>query len=113
MMNNLSTGVHSAGTGSSSKEIGGLQLLVAHDPTTGTVGGIVRSVSTNAFWKNISFDATTDGGAAATSANIQSYMNQVWVQVVRGTDMPDLIVADNTYWRFYIESMQAIQRVTK
>ena len=112
MMNNLSTGVHSNGTGSSSKEIGGLQLLVAHDPTTGTVGGIDRSVSTNAFWKNISFDATTDGGAAATSANIQSYMNQTWVQVVRGTDMADLIVADNTYWRLYLESMQAIQRVT-
>ena len=39
-------------------------------------------------------------------------MNQTWVQVVRGTDMPDLIVADNTYWRLYLESMQAIQRVT-
>lgn len=111
MMNNLSTSVYSDGTGSSSKEIGGLQLLVADDPTTGTVGGIDRSSAANAFWRNITFDATTDGGAAATSANIQSYMNQVWVQVVRGADMPDLIVADNAYWRLYLESMQAIQRV--
>ena len=112
MMNNISTAVYSDGTGSSSKEIGGLQLLVADSPTTGTVGGIDRSVSTNEFWRNIAFSALSDGGAAATSANIQTYMNQVWVQVVRGTDMPDLVVGDNTYWRLYLESLQAIQRVT-
>ena len=110
MMNQISTGVYSDGTGSSSKEIGGLQHLVADAPTSGTVGGIDRS--TNSFWQNIAFSAVTNGGAAATSANIQSYMNQIWVQLVRGTDMPDLIVADNTYWRLYLESMQAIQRVT-
>ena len=112
MMNNISTGVYADGTGSSSKEIGGLRLLVPDDPTTGTVGGIDRSVSTNSFWRSIAFSAVWDGGAAATSANIQSYMNQLWVQLVRGTDMPDLIVADDTYWRLYLESMQAIQRVT-
>ncbi len=112
MMNNISTGVYADGTGSSSKEIGGLRLLVPDDPTTGTVGGIDRSVGTNSFWQSIAFSAVTDGGAAATSANIQSYMNQTWVQLVRGTDAPDLIVADNIYWRLYLESMQAIQRVT-
>ncbi len=112
MMNNISTAVYADGTGSSSKEIGGLQLLVADAPSTGTVGGIDRSVGTNSFWQNIKFGASGDGGAAATSANMQSYMNQLWVQLVRGTDAPDLIVADNTYWRLYLESMQAIQRVT-
>ena len=111
MNNNLSTAIYSDGTGSSSKEIGGLQLLVADDPTSGTVGGINRTTSTNTFWRNIQFDATDDGGAAANSGNIQSYMNRVWVQLVRGTDMPDLIVADNAYWRLYLESLQAIQRV--
>ena len=112
MMNNLSTGVYADGTGSSSKEIGGLQLLVADTPTTGTVGGIDRSSAANTFWKNISFDASSDGGSAADSANIQSYFNRLWVQLVRGTDMPDLVVCDNAYWRLYLESMQAIQRVT-
>ena len=112
MINNISTAVYSDGTGSSSKEIGGLLLLVPNDPTTGTVGGINRATSTNSFWRSIVLNATSDGGAAATSDNIQSYMNQVWVQVVRGTDMPDLIVADNTYWRLYLESLQGIQRIT-
>jgi hypothetical protein len=38
-------------------------------------------------------------------------MNRVAVQLVRGTDRPDMIVADNNYYRYFLESMQAIQRV--
>jgi hypothetical protein len=110
MINNISTGVYSDGTGSGSKQIGGLQLLVADSPSTGTVGGINRA--TYSFWRNISADATTDYGAAVTSALIQSYMNRIYVQLVRGTDRPDLIVADNNYWRAYLESLQSIQRIT-
>lgn len=108
--NTISTSIYSDGTGSSSKEIGGLQHLIADDPTSGTVGGIARASYT--FWRNIQFDATDDGGAAASTTNIQSYMNQVWVQTVRGADFPDTVVADNTYWRLYLESLQAIQRIT-
>lgn len=107
-MNSLSVDIYS--DGSASGQITGLQALVAASPSTGTVGGIDRS--TWSFWRNISFSAATDGGAAATSANIQSYMNRVAIQLLRGTDAPDLIVADNNYYRLYLESLQAIQRVT-
>jgi len=31
--------------------------------------------------------------------------------LVRGADKPDLIVADNNFYRFYLESLQAIQRI--
>lgn len=108
MANNISADIYSDGT--ATNQIGGLQLLVADSPATGTVGGINRA--TFSFWRNVAFDATTDGGAAATSANIQQYMNRVYVQIVRGADRPDLIVADNNYWRLYLESLQAIQRIT-
>ena len=110
MMNNLSADCYSDGTADGGKQIGGLQLLVADSPSTGTVGGINRA--SWSFWRNVSFDATTDGGAAATASNIQSYMNRVWLQLVRGTDRPDLIIADNNYFRLYWESLQAIQRIT-
>lgn len=110
MTNNLAADVYSDGTADGGKQVGGLQLLIADSPTSGTVGGINRATWT--FWRNVSFDATTDGGAAATAANIQSYMNRVWLQLVRGTDRPDLIVADNAYYRLYWESLQAIQRIT-
>lgn len=109
MQNNISADMYSDGTADGGKQIGGLQSLIADTPTN-TVGGINRS--TWAFWKNVSFDATTDGSAAATYSNIQSYMNRVWLQVVRGTDRPDLIIADNNYYRLYWESLQAIQRIT-
>lgn len=109
MSNNLSTGIFSDGTGSAGKQVGGLQLLVADDPTTGTVGGINRA--NFSFWQNITFDATSDGGAAASASNIQDYMNAVWIQLVRGADNPDIIVADDNYFNFFWQSLQAIQRI--
>lgn len=109
MVNNIADGCYSDGTGSGGKQIGGLQHLVADSPSSGTVGGINRA--TWSFWRNISFDASSDGGAAATAANIQSYMNRLYVQLVRGTDVPDLVVADNNYFRLYLESLQSIQRI--
>lgn len=108
MANGMAADVYSAGTASGGKQIGGLQLLVADTPTN-TVGGIDRATWT--FWRNISYDATTDGGAAVTSANIQRYMNRVAGQIVRNTDRPDLIIADNNYYTAYLESLQAIQRI--
>lgn len=110
MENLISSGVYSDGTGSGGKQITGLQAIIADSPASGIVGGINRG--TWGFWSNQTFDASTDGGTAATSANIQSYMNRLAVQLVRGTEGPDLIVADNNYYRLFLESMQAIQRVT-
>lgn len=108
--NDISTGLYSNGTGNGGKDITGLALAVSTSPGSGSYGGIDRG--TWSFWQNIAFDATTDGGAAATAANIQSYMNRVAVQLVRGADRPDMIVAGNNYYRAYLESLQAIQRVT-
>jgi hypothetical protein len=109
MRNNMSTGVYSDGTANGGKQIGGLALLVA-DAGTGTVGGINSTTWT--FWQNAKFDCTTDGGAAATSANILTYMNRMWLRLVRGADKPDLICADNNYYRLYMEALQPNQRFT-
>ena len=65
MVNNIAADMYSDGTADGGKQIGGLQLLVADDPTTGTVGGINRA--SYSFWRNATYDASTDGGAAATS----------------------------------------------
>lgn len=110
LMNEISEGLYGDGTGNSGKDITGLALAVSAAPSSGTYGGINRA--NWAFWRNVAFDATTDGGAAATAGNIQSYMNRVAIQLVRGSDRPDIIVAGNNYYRFYLESLQAIQRVT-
>lgn len=109
LMDQISAGIYSDGTGNSGKDITGLKAAISTTPASGTYGGINRA--TWSFWRNTAFSATTDGGAAASAANIQSYMNRVAVQLVRGTDRPDMIVADNNYYRYFLESMQAIQRV--
>ena len=103
-MDNVVAGsMYSDGTGSGGKEIGGLQLLVADTPTN-TVGGISRT--TWPFWANIAASGTF------TSAGIQASMDNLWVQLVRGTDRPRIILADNTAYSVFVQSMQTIQRVT-
>jgi hypothetical protein len=107
-VNGISYDIYS--DGSQPNQINGLQALVSSSPTTGIIGGIDRSQWP--FWQNIKFGAVADGTTAATSTNIQSYMNRVILQLVRGRDGVDLIVADNTYYRLFLESLQAIQRIT-
>ncbi len=103
MQNGIAFGMYSDGTQFGGKIIGGLQLLVADTPTN-TVGGISRS--TWPFWANIAASITN------TAAGIQASMDNLWVQLVRGTDRPKMIMADNTAYSTFTQSMQLIQRVT-
>jgi hypothetical protein len=110
-MNALSYYLYSDGSVTGS--ITGLGSLVATAPTSGTVGGIDRA--TWVFWQNIQYGAVTDGGAAASVANIQQYMLALWRQLVGAGgpgSRPDLAVADNNYWSLYHQSLTAIQRIT-
>lgn len=106
-MNGLSQGVY--GDGSVTNSVGGLQLLVSSTPTSGVVGGIDRSVWT--FWQNQVWSAATNGNTTLSSASILQQMDALWVQLVRGRDYPDLIVADNITYRYYLNALQAIQRI--
>lgn len=106
MKNTFATSLYSNGTGSAGKELGGLQLLVADDPTAaGTVGGINQV--TNTFWRN-QFSAA----AATTSATIQDRMNSMWLATKRGRDQVDLILNDDDMYTYYWASLQAKQRFT-
>ena len=104
MKNKLSAALYGDGTGSSGKEIGGLRLLVADAPETGVVGGIDRA--SNEFWRNQSVSE------AITSANILAKMDETYLKCCRGTDKPDLIVADNVMYSAYEQALQPNQRFT-
>ncbi len=106
-MNGLSQGVYGDGTVTNS--VGGLQLLVAATPTSGTVGGIDRSQWT--FWQNQTWSAGTNGGTVLSSATILQQMDSLWVSLIRGRDFPDLIIADNVTYKYYLNALQAIQRI--
>jgi hypothetical protein len=76
---------------------------------------VLSAASTRAtwtFWQSKKFGSVADGGGAATTANIISYMNRLWLQLVRGTDKPDIVLADNNYYRLYMEALQPQQRFT-
>lgn len=109
MMNAIAQGVYADGTGSGSKEIGGLQLLVADSVASGSVGGINQATYT--WWANYVRDAS-DNSVTLSASTIQSEWNTVYPNLVRGTDRPDLIIVDNTCWNYYLTSLQAIQRIS-
>lgn len=110
LANRISQDIYGDGTGNSGKNLTGLAAAVPDVPNTGTYGGINRA--TYSFWRSVAFSGLTDGNAAVTSANIQGYMDSVAVQLIRGTDKPDLIVCDNNYYKLYLQSLQAIQRIS-
>lgn len=109
LMNRISNDCYLDGTGNGGKNMTGLQAAVADAPSTGTYGSINRA--TYAFWQNKAFSALTNGGGAASAANIIQYMTALAIQMVRGQDKTDLIVADNNYFQLYVNGLQAIQRI--
>jgi hypothetical protein len=103
MRNIVCGSLYSDGTGSGGKEITGLNAAVPLDPTTGTYGGIDRA--TWNFWRSKVVNV-------ANTSTIQANMNTLWASLIRGSDRPDLIIADNVVWSAYVASLQAQQRFT-
>jgi hypothetical protein len=109
MQNTVGAALFYSNTEAGGKAIGGLQHLVADLPTSGTVGNINRAVDT--WWANQYYDFSTLG-VTASSTTIQHAMNLTYLNCIRGSDHPDLIVAGSTYFTYYEESLQPQQRFT-
>lgn len=111
--NNFSNDVYS--DGSLPNQINGLQALVA-DAGTGTVGGI--DSSTWGFWQNKvqSAAAPLQGTGAITigSTTIENdLMLPLWLELTRGNDKPDLIIASNDMYTYYEKSQVGFKQYTK
>jgi hypothetical protein len=99
---------YSDGTGEGGNEIGGLQLLVADDPTTGTVGGINRANYT--FWRNQLYDFSVES-VTPSATTIQGAMNTLYRRCqTQGGQLVDLITGGDTYFGYFEDSLQANQR---
>ncbi len=106
MSNQMAMALYGDGTENDGKSIGGLKLLVADTPTTGTVGNINRATTGNEFWRN---QAVTD---TLTKENIRTKMNDLYLKCSRGVDKPDLIVADDKLYTMFEDSLTDLQRFT-
>ncbi len=104
---------YSDGTGSGGKQMHGLGLFIPSDPSTGTVGGISRV--SNTFWRNQVVTATMSAAVNLASAAPPAFLralNTLAIRCTRGSDRPDLYVADALGYQTYLESLQPIQRLT-
>lgn len=73
----------------------GLQALVPDDPTTGSIGGQDRAVST--WWRTSSYDF--DGTLDET--NIEEAFDDVLMDLTMKGDKPDLILVGRNIYRLY------------
>jgi len=103
LLNRISGDLYGDGTGNGGKNIDGLAAAIAVSPTTGTYGGINRANFT--FWRN---QITT----GATSSTMLAKMTEAAIKQIRGTDKADLYIAGNNMYQFFVNALQAIQRIT-
>ena len=96
-------------SGALDEQMGGLQLIIADDPTTNTsVGGINQN--TYSFWRNKVYDFSSASVTASTK--IKTGMNNLYLQCTFGKEQPDIILADDTFYTYYESSLQEQQRFT-
>jgi hypothetical protein len=104
---------YSDGTSFGGKQLHGLGLFVVTSPATGTVGGIDRA--SNTFWRNQTATVTTGAQINIAATNPSSYLvalNSLSISCTRGSDRPDLYVADGLHYQHYLSSLQPLQQIT-
>lgn len=109
--NSLSSDMYSDGT--AANQINGLQAICP-DTAGGSLGGI--DGDTYAFWQATVQDASAPiSGAGITLSNTtfeQPFMLQLYLELTRGSDHPDLVVLSNDYFTFFEGTQVSIKRVT-
>lgn len=103
MKNNITKAVYSDGT--VAKSFAGLKAFVT-DAGTGIVGGI--DATTWPFWKN-QFQSVARATGLQYPA-LKAGMNALWMKLIRGTEKPDLVVADAEIYSTYESGLQENQR---
>lgn len=108
--NNMSSDIYSDGT--SSNQVNGIQA-VCPDTAGGTLGGIDGDTYT--FWQATVQSAASpiSGGAITLAAGtFEQFMRQLYIELTRGADMPDLCVLSNDYFDFFEASQVSNKRYT-
>lgn len=103
MKNNITKAVYSDGT--VAKSFAGLKAFITDDGT-GIVGGI--DAGTWAFWKNQFQDIARATGLQYPA--LKAGMNALWMKLIRGTEKPDLVLADAEIYSTYESGLQENQR---
>src|SRR6185436_17668823 len=103
MKNNITKATYSDGT--VAKSFAGLKAFITDDGT-GIVGGI--NATTWPFWKN-QFQSIARATGLQYPA-LKDGLNALWLKLVRGTEKPDLLVADAEIYATFESGLQENQR---
>lgn len=104
LQNLFSTSTFSDGTAFGGNEFDGLKAIISTTPNVGTTGGIDRAA--HAWWRNKALD--NSAGTVTTLAA----MDDMMLQVTRGADRPDLIIAGKDAYTKYQQEVEPIRRIT-
>ena len=106
----INTDLFSDGTGTSSKQAGGLQLVVPTDPTTGTVGSINRA--TYSFWRS----QQTSGAKTSTAFdNLRGSCRSIYNLCSNGPGQqtPEFAVSTRTEFEGYETLLTVNERLIR
>lgn len=98
------------GAGVLANQIGGLQLVLPTNVSSGSYGGIARS---NAIWQTATYDANSAfaGITAVTSSTVKSIFDQIMIARSRAKRGPDLILSSSEHYQAFTGALVAIQQV--
>lgn len=94
--------VFADGTGNAGNDVGGLQLLIADAPATGTVGSIDRA--TYAWWRN-QYSASAVAAFNTSKAGIKA-MSAMWLKCKKQASAPNIIVTTDDIWALYTAELE-------
>jgi hypothetical protein len=103
MNNNITKAIYSDGT--VAKSFAGLLAMITDDGL-GTVGAINGGTWT--FWRNQFQNVVRATGLQYPA--LRAAMNALWLKLIRGTEKPDLIIADGEIYATYESGLQELQR---
>lgn len=106
----INTDLFSDGTGTSGKQAGGLQLIVADSPTSGTVGAISRA--TYSFWRN----QQTSGAKTSTAFdNLRGACRSIYNLCSNGPGQqtPEFAVSTRTEFEGYEALLTVNERLIR
>ena len=108
--NNISSDIYSSGA--ASNQINGLQAICP-DTAGGTLGGIDGDTYT--FWRAAVQSAASPisgSGITLSESTFEKFMRQLYIELTRGSDAPDLIVMSNDYFELFEGSQVSLKRYT-
>ena len=101
--------LHSDGT--AENQVGGMQMAIPTDPTSGTYGGISRA--DHQIWRTSAYDAHTDftGITQVDKTSVKTIFDNVMIERSRGTKGPNVILSSQEHYLAFSGAMEAIQRI--